>query len=167
MGGMTDPDWARVRKLLEEALEHLADERAEFLESACVDAPELRREVESLLAREEQNDFLEEEPPPSAPANEVLGHFRIVREIGRGATSIVYEAEQQEPRRSVALKVVRSGLFVDASYLRMFEREVETLARLSHPNIAAIYESGATPEGEHFFAMELLKGATLSEFLSS
>ena len=60
---MSVPDWSRVRKLLEEALLHPADERAEFLENACVDEPELRREVESLLAQEGQIDFLEEEPP--------------------------------------------------------------------------------------------------------
>jgi len=151
---MGEPDWSRIRKLLEEAIERPAEERAAFLDKACADELELRREVESLLAHEEEVDFLEEEPPSSAPARETLGHFRIVREIGRGATSIVYEAEQQYPQRRVALKVVRGGLFVGESNLRMLEREAETLARLSHPNIAALYELGATREGEHFFAME-------------
>jgi hypothetical protein len=77
---------------------------------------------------------------------------------------IVYEAEQQNPRRRVALKVVRGGQFVDETYLRMFRREAETLARLVHPNIAAIYEAGRTEDGQHFFTMELVAGQTLSEY---
>ena len=78
---------------------------------------------------------------------------------------IVYEAEQQSPRRRVALKVVRGGQFVDELSLRMFRRETETLARLAHPNIAAIYEAGRTEGGQHFFTMELIAGQTLSAFV--
>ena len=78
---------------------------------------------------------------------------------------VVYEAEQRNPRRHVALKVVRGGRFVDELRLRMFQREVETLARLKHPNIGAIYESGCTADGQHFFAMELAHGTTLDEHL--
>ena len=75
---------------------------------------------------------------------------------------IVYEAEQQDPNRRVALKVVRGGDFVDDLDLRMFRREIETLARLTHPNIAAIYEAGRTDDGQHFFTMELVRGETLA-----
>ena len=57
---------------------------------------------------------------------------------------IVYEAEQKNPFRKVALKIVRGGHFVDDQDLRMFRREIETLARLTHPNIAALYEAGRT-----------------------
>ena len=75
---------------------------------------------------------------------------------------IVYEAEQQSPQRRVALKIVRGGHFVDEQYLRMFRRETETLARLTHPNIAALYEAGRTDDGQHFFTMELVLGETLA-----
>ena len=75
---------------------------------------------------------------------------------------IVYEAEQRSPHRRVALKVVRAGHFVDEQYLRMFRRETETLARLTHPNIAALYEAGRTDDGQHFFTMELALGETLA-----
>ena len=77
---------------------------------------------------------------------------------------IVYEAEQRSPKRRVALKVVRGGQFVDETYLRMFRREAETLARLVHPNIAAIHEAGRTEDGQHFFTMELVSGETLSAY---
>lgn len=50
-------------------------------------------------------------------------------------------------------------------HVRMFRREVQTLARLKHPGIAAIYESGRTPDGQHFFAVELVRGETLREYL--
>ncbi len=104
--------------------------------------------------------------PPSAPQTlpREIGGFRILGKLGEGGMGIVYEAEQQSPRRIVALKVVRGGQFVDEVYLRMFRRETETLARLAHPNIAAIYEAGRTEDGQHFFTMELVSGRTLSAF---
>ena len=79
---------------------------------------------------------------------------------------VVYEAEQQEPRRIVALKVIRGGAAVEEAHIRMFQREVETLARLKHPDIGAIYESGRTPDGLHWFAMELVHGPDLGAFLA-
>ncbi|HKQ97712.1 MAG TPA: serine/threonine-protein kinase, partial [Candidatus Polarisedimenticolia bacterium] len=94
-----------------------------------------------------------------------IGAYRILREIGRGGMGVVYEAEQQQPRRSVALKVILGGAHVDAETVRMFRREAESLARLKHPAIAAIYESGSTDAGQHFFAMELVQGRSLAEHL--
>jgi len=65
----------------------------------------------------------------------------------------------------VALKVIRGGRYVAEHHVRLFEREAQTLARLKHPGIAAIYESGRTEEGQHFFAMELVRGETLAQHL--
>ncbi|MEP6995782.1 MAG: serine/threonine-protein kinase, partial [Acidobacteriota bacterium] len=105
--------------------------------------------------------------PPSAfeMLPDQIGGFRILGKLGEGGMGIVYEAEQKNPSRRVALKVVRGGHFVDEGYLRMFRREAETLARLVHPNIAAIYEVGRTDDGQHFFTMELVSGQTLSEYV--
>ena len=108
-------------------------------------------------------------PIPSAPTGtgpETIGRYRILGKLGEGGMGIVYEAEQQDPRRRVALKVVRGGRFVDEAAIRMFRREAETLARLRHPNIGAIYESGRTEDGQHFFAMELVLGDNLDAFLA-
>jgi len=109
---------------------------------------------------------VEDRRPPASPATlpPEIGGFPILGKLGEGGMGIVYEAEQQSPRRRVALKVVRGGQFVDETYLRMFRREAETLARLVHPNIAAIYEAGRTEDGQHFFTMELVTGRTLSAF---
>ncbi len=94
-----------------------------------------------------------------------VGGFRILDILGEGGMGIVYEAEQKSPSRRVALKVVRGGHFVDDQYLRMFRREAETLARLVHPNIAAIYEVGRTEDGQHFFTMELVSGQSLGAYV--
>ncbi|MDX1387801.1 MAG: serine/threonine-protein kinase, partial [Acidobacteriota bacterium] len=94
-----------------------------------------------------------------------IGRYRIVSVLGRGGMGIVYEAEQSRPHRPVALKVILGGSYVDDLHIRLFEREVETLARLKHPNIATIYEAGRTEEGQHFFAMELVRGTTLDRFV--
>jgi eukaryotic-like serine/threonine-protein kinase len=108
-------------------------------------------------------------PPDAAPSDHgrtpsTLGPYAIVGRLGEGGMGTVYEAEQQSPRRRVALKVIR-GYFADDTQIRMFIREAETLARLEHPNIGAIYESGQTPGGQHYFAMELVRGQTLDAFM--
>jgi eukaryotic-like serine/threonine-protein kinase len=95
----------------------------------------------------------------------MIGGYRIIREIGSGGMGIVYEAEQQQPKRLVALKVIQGARLLDEQNVKLFEREAQALARLKHPGIAAIYESGRTPEGLHFFAMELVRGDTLEAYL--
>ena len=94
--------------------------------------------------------------------SEVPG-YQIVREIGRGGMGVVYEAEQHSPRRRVALKVL-GGLYADEQHIRLFRQEIQTLARLKHPSIATIHEAGQTEEGYHFFTMELVGGAPLTEY---
>src|SRR6516162_1341358 len=88
------------------------------------------------------------------PAPGAIGEFRILSVLGRGGMGVVYEAEQSDPQRRVALKVIRGGKLVDELQLRLFRREAQTLARLIHPNIAALYEAGRTDDGQHFFTME-------------
>jgi len=99
-------------------------------------------------------------------ADWMIGDYRILRKLGEGGMGIVYEAEQQHPRRLVALKVIQGGRYVDEHHIKLFEREAQALARLKHPGIAAIYESGRTPDGQHFFAMELVRGETLEKYLA-
>lgn len=103
----------------------------------------------------------------SSAGPQSIGAYRIIRILGEGGMGIVYEAEQQHPKRAVALKVIRGGYSVDDSHVRMFQREAQTLASLKHRSIAAIYELGRTDMGQHFFAMELVRGPTLGEFVNS
>lgn len=90
--------------------------------------------------------------------------FRVVRKLGEGGMGVVYEAEQLHPRRPVALKVIRGGAFVDGHAIKLFQREAQALARLKHPGIAAIYEAGQTESGEHFIAMELVRGLPILQY---
>jgi serine/threonine protein kinase/Tfp pilus assembly protein PilF len=96
----------------------------------------------------------------------MIGDYKIVRKLGEGGMGIVFEAEQQHPRRPVALKVIRSGRYVSETEVKLFQREAQALARLKHPAIASIYENGRTPNGQHFFAMELVRGVPLSHLVA-
>jgi len=111
----------------------------------------------------------EDEKPSPVPSSlpERIGRFRVVGKLGEGGMGIVLEAEQESPRRRVALKIGRAGAELDDLQVRMFQREADTLARLEHPNIAAIYEAGRTDDGRQFFAMELVRGRTLKQWLES
>ncbi len=105
---------------------------------------------------------------PAPPSHRsFIGDFRLIRKLGEGGMGVVYEAEQQHPRRSVALKVIRGGAYVDEHTIKLFQREAQALARLKHPGIAAIYETGRTEQGEHFFAMELVRGIPLMDYVKS
>ena len=99
------------------------------------------------------------------PSEMTIGNYRIIRKLGEGGMGVVYEAEQQHPRRPVALKVIRGGHFVDEYQIKLFQREVQALARLKHPSIASIYEAGCTDAGQHFFAMELVPGIPLTDYV--
>src|SRR5258708_8628315 len=93
----------------------------------------------------------------------MIGGYRIIRMLGEGGMGAVYEAEQDRPRRSVALKVIR-GVLASTELKRRFERESQTLARLHHSGIAQIYEAGSAETGfgvQPFFAMELIHGKSL------
>jgi lipopolysaccharide biosynthesis regulator YciM/predicted Ser/Thr protein kinase len=102
------------------------------------------------------------EPPlPSA-----IGRYRIIRLLGEGGMGAVYEAEQDQPRRSVALKVIKTA-WASPELLRRFEQEAQALGRLHHPGIAQIYEAGSADAGfgiQPFFAMELIHGKPLVEY---
>jgi tetratricopeptide (TPR) repeat protein/predicted Ser/Thr protein kinase len=173
---VTPERWQQVDDLLQEALERGAAERDGFLRQACAGDAELEREVRSLLdSRQQAASFLEEPAlevaaralaraqDGSLPA--VIGRYRIAGLLGEGGMGVVYEAVQENPHRSVALKVVRPGLA--PSTLRRFEHESQALARLHHPGIAQIYEAGTADTGagpQPFFAMEFIRGMPLREY---
>ena len=107
-----------------------------------------------------------DEPRAEASRPEIA-NYQIIRELGRGGMGVVYEAQQLHPKRRVALKVMRGAWAADEYRVKLFQREVHTLARLKHANIASIYDAGRTAGGDDYFAMELVQGATLSQFLGA
>src|SRR3954468_4236346 len=95
-----------------------------------------------------------------------IGRYRIIRLLAEGGMGAVYEAEQENPHRVVALKVIKPG-YADEEMIRRFEQESHALGRLQHPGIAQIYEAGRaeTPVGtQPYFAMELIQGLPLVKY---
>jgi len=110
-------------------------------------------------------------PPRLEPwqTGDRIAGFRLVREIGEGGMSVVYEAEQDSPRRPVALKLILPGV-ASRRTLRRFEHEAEVLGRLQHPGVAQIFAAGTFESGrgaQPFFAMELVRGQSLLEHARS
>jgi tetratricopeptide (TPR) repeat protein/tRNA A-37 threonylcarbamoyl transferase component Bud32 len=159
---MDSARWQRLRRLFDAARERPRGERIDFVMREAGDDAELAAEVAALLEEESAvGDFLE---PGVAPGSR-LGSFTILSELGRGGMGIVYLAEQASPKRRVALKLLHAP-HASPRERRRFEAESQILARLQHPGIAQVYESGtsATAAGlRPWFAMELVEGAPLTE----
>jgi tetratricopeptide (TPR) repeat protein len=169
--------WQRIERLYHLALEQEEKHRAAFVEQACGGDESLQRDLELLLAQSEDTDEFLETPALEVAARDlaststaslpaVIGRYRIVRLLGEGGMGTVYEAEQEEPRRIVALKVIRPGL-ATPERLRRFKHESQALGRLQHPGIAQIYESSTADTGfgpQPYFAMELIRGPSLAGY---
>ncbi len=165
---------ARRKALFLDALDRPHGERQAFVRSAAADDTTLADEVLGMLASEtEHPDFLGSSPVADllagAAAPQILGklgEFTVLRRIGEGSMGAVYEAQQERPRRRVALKVLHPG-FVTPQQLRRFEFESEVLGRLEHPGIARIFQAGTSDVGrgtQPWFAMELVAGQPLTDW---
>ena len=164
--------WRQIQDAFLRAEALSGQERERFLQEVSATDQSLGRRVESLLLCGDGDD-LDQLVAQSALAvldesglsGKPFGNYRMVRQVGEGGMGVVYEAEQQNPRRTVALKLIRSGRFAGDRARRLFQREAEALGRLKHPGIATIYESGASADGQPFLAMELVEGTPLQEWL--
>lgn len=132
------------------------------IESHVAGCVACRSHVEEMRAVLGDLRSIAERPTEVLPPT--IGPYRITGRLGEGGMGIVYAAEQYEPRRNVALKVIRGTHGADDVQRRLFARELQSLARLNHPNIAAIYDAGRTPFGEPYFAMEFVEGVDLLTF---
>lgn len=93
-----------------------------------------------------------------------IGRYKLVKEIGRGAMSVVYQAEDPEIGRSLAIKLLKHELVEKEEYRELFLREAKAAGRLGHPGIVTIYDVGIWQE-RPFIAMELLEGENLDDYL--
>jgi non-specific serine/threonine protein kinase/serine/threonine-protein kinase len=141
-----------------------------LLDEECADDAELRAEVEELLRFHDLEGVnlphearLGERPNP-IEVEQKIGNYRLLRKLGEGGMGEVFEAEQVEPvRRRVALKVIKWGMDTKEVVAR-FESERQALALMDHPNIARVYDAGATNEGRPYFVMELVKGVPFTDY---
>jgi WD40 repeat protein/serine/threonine protein kinase len=180
----------REEELFYLALAQPPDRRATFLDGACADDPELRRRVEVLLrAHDEPGNFLARPPAGVEPTADLrqarpvdagsgaadggaavaprvdrVGPYKLLQPIGEGGMGTVYMAEQTAPvNRVVAVKLIRPGMD-SRQVLARFEAERQALALMDHPNIARVLDAGETDDGRPFFAMELVKGVSITRF---
>ncbi len=155
-----------------EALEALAlgHDPADEMNRHLANCPACRARLETLR---EENAFLhgfaidgslpavtgEEDPL----RNFAVPGYEILREIHRGGQGVVYQARQQSTRRDVALKVMRQGTFATRADRARFDREVETLGRLDHPNIVTVHDAGVV-RGFHYVVMDFVDGHDLDDW---
>jgi serine/threonine protein kinase/tetratricopeptide (TPR) repeat protein len=104
--------------------------------------------------------------PETPIVGQVLGHYRVLEQIGAGGMGLVFRASDQQLERDVAVKVLPPGMLADEAARKRFRREALTLAKLNHPNIGTVYEFGSQ-EGLDFLVMEYVGGVAVDARLSA
>jgi eukaryotic-like serine/threonine-protein kinase len=178
---MTPERWRRVKSALSEAMALGDAARAAYLDGLGRTDPEMRTEVESLLAaeREAGSEFLETPAPAALDDAQLaesdaasaqligqrLGPYRLLAEIGAGGMGRVYRAVRAdaEYQQEVAIKLVRAS--ADAEFVaQRLRTERQILASLAHPNIGRLLDGGTTPEGVPYLVMELIDGEPITRY---
>jgi len=165
---------SRELALFAAALELPAEDRAAYLARECGGDHALKARVEALLrADSEAGNFMEQPPRdfPAANSNVIgekagdhIGRYKLIEQIGEGGYGVVFMAEQEEPvHRRVALKIIKPGMDTK-SVIARFEAERQALALMDHPNIAKVFDAGATESGRPFFVMELIRGIKITDY---
>jgi non-specific serine/threonine protein kinase/serine/threonine-protein kinase len=172
---MTPEVWSQIRQAVEAASALAPEARPAYLDSLPLDAA-LRAEVEQLLGFQSEASQLFD--PADRPwlfdaaaalepnlAGALLGHYRLIEEIGRGGMGAVYLAERADGtyNQRVALKVLQQSIFTPRLAER-FAAERQILARLAHPGIARLLDGGLTPDGRPFLVLEYVDGLRIDRF---
>ena len=171
---MSPERWHRVCGIFAAALRCSPAERGALLAAACADDPQLRAEVERLLAdddtasRDGSRDLPTAAAIPFRPIAEGpgarIGPYKLLQAIGEGGMGVVYLAEQDQPvRRRVALKIIKPGMDT-VQVIALFAAERQALALMDHPHIAKVLGAGATDSGRPYFIMELVKGVPITDY---
>jgi len=150
------------------ALERREEERSRYVAEVSSD-PGQRQRVEHLLDADLRSDTVL--GPPAAVRTITMpqeggrvGHYRLLEKLGEGGCGVVWMVEQERPvRRRVALKVIKLGMDTKEVIAR-FEAERQALAMMEHPNIARVFDAGATETGRPYFAMELVRGQPITRY---
>src|SRR5262249_35991873 len=140
---------------------------------ACGSNPSLRSEIEALLRAHARAGDLLDLPERAAASVSLasverqgasIGPYVLVQQIGEGGMGVIWLAEQTQPvRRKAALKILKLGMD-SRRVIARFEAERQALAILDHPNIARVFDAGATESGRPYFAMELVEGVSITSY---
>ncbi|MEW6211922.1 MAG: protein kinase [Acidobacteriota bacterium] len=173
----TADHWQKVEEIFYAAIERDSALRQAFLDEVCGEDKELRSEVESLIAAHESpGEFIDtpaykvtgalvEDASSQSRMGTLVGHYRIIGQVGRGGMGEVFLAEDSQLGRKAALKFLPAAIANNESSLRRFEQEARAASALNHPNIITIYEIGEAA-GAHYIAAEMIEGETLRRRLS-
>jgi Tol biopolymer transport system component len=161
--------WQRVKEILDVSLGLDGSERDHYLARVCGDDPELREEVESLIAAHQSAGDLFDTPPLPISRDPFLGlrlgPYEVVELIGAGGMGTVYRGVRADQvfQREVAIKILQRGLDLD-SVVRHFRLERQIMASLEHPHIAGLLDGGTTPDGLPYFVMEFIRGKPIDVY---
>jgi serine/threonine protein kinase/formylglycine-generating enzyme required for sulfatase activity len=157
------------------------EQRSAYLLRACRGSPELRKLVEELLSGYQRMGSFPDSPvaaadghgPASLTATALisnpghkLGRYTVIEPLGSGGMGTVYSARDEKLERTVAIKILTPGLVTGDEARRRFRKEALALAKLSHPNIAAVYDAGEQ-DGVDYLVMECVPGQTLAARLKN
>jgi serine/threonine-protein kinase len=164
--------WDRLQSLFDAAVELLPAERDAYLSSRCSDDPELRVQVESLIAASESGSVglrdavlgAAQRLAPELAAGQRVGPWELVREIGHGGMGAVFLARRADGEYEAEVAVKLIGGARTEEHLRRFRAERQILSDLEHPNIARMVGGGTTDEGVPWVAMELVHGIPLDRY---
>src|SRR6267142_5984564 len=175
---MMNPErWQQASRILEIALERQPELRAGYLDEMCSNDPDLRQEVESLLAASAQAGSLLDSPAMAMAAplfvrdsvktvlGQSIGRYKILTALGEGGMGEVYLAYDTRLGRKVALKLLSTDFTTDKDRLRRFEQEAHAASTLSHTNVCVIHEVGETEDDRHYITMEYVDGVTLRQHM--
>ncbi len=172
-----DPErWERIKSIYHDALELPAEQRSSFLDRECDGDAGIRREIESLIAANDQaGDFIVStalkdaarimaSDNPDSFIDRTIGNYRIVAHLGSGGMGDVFRARDLRLGRDVAIKTIPPEFSRDEERLRRFEIEARAAASLNHPNISTLY-SVEKDDGMNFITMEYVEGQPLREMI--
>lgn len=158
-----------VKKLFAAALEKQPHERSAYLDRFCLE-PDVRRQVESLIAAHERHEQVLENQSVSAgetlSGGAKVGPYEILAPLGAGGMGIVYRARDVRLEREVAIKFLPAHSLVDQAARGRFRKEALALAKVNHPNIASVYDIGEA-NGADYLVMEYIPGESLAQKLKS
>ena len=170
--------WEQILRLLDEVIDLAPEDRAAWLDEACLDRPELRKELDSLLGGKDEASAYFQQLIHAVPAQAhhalhawtnpydlsgtVTAQYEVGETLGSGGMGVVYKAYDTTLRRTVALKFLRPLMSQDDRARQRFMAEAQAASALDHPNICTVHEIGETDWGQAFIAMAYYEGETLN-----